>query len=81
MKKIEGRAFRGCSSLSTLCLPQSVEFIGKNGFSECGSLKAVVLECGTKLGREGLKSAGLESGVEIVFSKDQRKPKLLSGFH
>ena len=80
MKKIEKEAFRKCSSLSTLCLPQSVEFIGTDCFAECGSLKTVVLERGAKLGREGLKDTGLGSGVEIVFSEEQRKIKPLSEF-
>ena len=80
VKKIEKGAFRKCSSLSTFCLPQSLEFIGAGCFSECGSLRTVVLERGTKLGREEFKDAGLGSGVEVVFSEKQRKTKPLSDF-
>ena len=80
VKNIETGVFWSCSSLSTLCLPQSVEFIGADCFSGCGSLRTVVLERGTKLGREDLKDAGLGPGVEIVFSEEQRKLKPLSEF-
>ena len=80
MKKIEGGAFMRCSSLLTFRVPQSLELIGKDCFSECVSLGTVVLECGTKLRREDLKDAGLGSRAEIVFAKEQRNTKPLSEF-
>ena len=40
-KKIDGRAFYGCTALETLTLPKSVNEIGDSAFYACGSLSEV----------------------------------------
>jgi hypothetical protein len=46
---IEGCAFCGCSSLSSICIPSSVTKLGERCFMECLSLSTVTFESGSKL--------------------------------
>ena len=72
---IGDEAFQDCGSLTTFSVPCSVEFIGDGCFSNCDSLRTVVLEQGTKLRKDDFQDAGLGSGVEVVISGEaQRKP-------
>ena len=46
-------AFSGCSSLSSLTIPRTVELIERNCFLNCKSLESVVLESGSSLNSVG----------------------------
>jgi hypothetical protein len=43
---IETKVFRACSSLSSICVPASVETIGESCFSDCSALTTVTFESG-----------------------------------
>ena len=43
IRRIDSRAFQGCSNLRSISLPESLEYIGKMSFNGCISLKAVVI--------------------------------------
>ena len=72
---IGANAFTYCG-LITFSVPCSVEFIGDGCFSDCDSLRTVVLEQGTKLSKDDLEGAGLGSGVEVVLSEEGRRKPL-----
>lgn len=39
------RSFIGCSSLTGVVLPESVEYIGEEAFGRCGNLQRVEYNC------------------------------------
>jgi hypothetical protein len=49
LSSIDKSAFQYCRSLSSICIPSSVEKVGKHCFDGCESLSAVTLESGSKL--------------------------------
>jgi hypothetical protein len=46
---MEDSAVSSCSSLRSICIPSSVEKLGKDCFSLCESLSTVTFESGSKL--------------------------------
>jgi hypothetical protein len=49
LKEIDAWAFAGCSSLQTICIPESTEVIGRNCFDRCTSLSSVTFESSSRL--------------------------------
>ena len=43
LKEIESFAFKGCTSISYLSIPDSVNYIGESAFEDCKSIKQVTL--------------------------------------
>jgi hypothetical protein len=72
LSSIEGFAFSGCCSLLSICIPSSVEALGRSCFHNCVRLSNVSFEPGSKLASidesafEGcpcLSSIGLPSSI------------------
>jgi hypothetical protein len=53
LSSIGNCAFGDCSSLSSICIPSSVERIGKCCFLRCTRLQLVSFESGSRLSRIG----------------------------
>jgi hypothetical protein len=49
LSSLERALFLKCSSLSSICIPSSIECICENCFSECRSLSRVTFESGSSL--------------------------------
>jgi hypothetical protein len=49
LSHIESAAFALCSSLSSICIPSSVELLCAKCFGGCGALSRVIFEPGSKL--------------------------------
>jgi hypothetical protein len=49
LSRIESWAFHSCFSLSSICIPSSVETLGRDCFSWCTKLSAATFETGSKL--------------------------------
>lgn len=52
MKRIEKRAFWGCSSLEKVSIPESVKNIGPEAFGWCIGLTEISISSKTKLSRD-----------------------------
>jgi hypothetical protein len=52
--RLESRAFEDCSSLSSICIPSSVELIGSSCFFGGDALSTVTFEAGSALSRIGM---------------------------
>jgi hypothetical protein len=53
LSRIEKSAFEGCSSLSSICIPSSVEILCEKCFCYCASLSNLTFESESKLSRIG----------------------------
>jgi hypothetical protein len=51
LSRLEDSTFLGCSSLSSICIPSSVDIIGQKCFDSCASLSRVTFEDDSKLSR------------------------------
>jgi hypothetical protein len=54
------------SSLRTICLPASVEFLGKSFFSECTALWSLAFESGSKLPRNRARALSSCSSLKSI---------------
>lgn len=73
VKAIKARAFQGCTSLSTLKLPDTVFEIGQSAFANCPELKQVVMPA-------DLQTIGTGSfGKGVLFSTSFRGALSKSG--
>jgi hypothetical protein len=50
---MDEKAFSHCSALKSICIPRSVEELGRKCFTHCLSLEIVIIACGTRLSRVG----------------------------
>lgn len=73
VKSIPAEAFKGCSTLSLIILPKSLESIGDSAFEECTSLGSIaigdnVTEIGSRAFYEcrSLKSVDLAEGITTI---------------
>jgi hypothetical protein len=49
LSRIEKFVFRSCSSLSSICIPSSIEVLCRGCFDECAGLLSVTFEAVSKL--------------------------------
>lgn len=70
------RAFRGCKSLTSIVLPEGLEYIAEEAFQFCESLSSITLPQGLKtIGRWAFDDCRSLRSVEIPFSVE------LIGYH
>ena len=55
LKRIPAKAFSGCSKLTSVTVPGSVESIGEGAFSECGLTSVVIGEGVRSIGKEAFQ--------------------------
>jgi hypothetical protein len=77
VKSIAGAAFRGCSGLTSITIPESVTSIGKNAFYNCSGLTSITIpESVTSIGEgafnncSGLTSVYVNRMTPINISED-----------
>ncbi len=71
---IANSAFRNCSMLTSVAIPESVKYIGSNAFVGCASLDNVTLFVGTKLiGDSIFEGCTVLSKVEINYSSSKNE--------
>ena len=59
-------AFRGCSSLKTVTLPQGTSVIAENAFRDCTSLEAVLIPDSVEYFTDNPQGSGIFSGSPLV---------------
>ena len=67
-------AYQGFSALSSVTLPQSLKYIGKNAFRDCVGLERVVIPKGVVSIDDGA-FCGCAEGLVLLFEKDPPKNK------
>ena len=70
-KGIADQSFAGCSELTQLVIPESVEYVGNNAFRACSKLENVVL--GTNLKHIGARAFDVCNTLSSVEFKDPEK--------
>jgi hypothetical protein len=53
LRKICPNAFSNCSALKSICIPASIEIIGKECFENCSSLSQIIFQSGSRITRLG----------------------------
>jgi hypothetical protein len=56
LSRIKSFTFYNCSSLSSICIPSTIEMISSSAFSDCKSLATVTFESSSQLSRLGYRA-------------------------
>ena len=77
---IADNAFRGCSNLQTIIIPNSVKYIGKYAFGECSGLKSATLGNGmTNIGAGAFYYCSSLASISIPNSVENLEEYAFSG--
>ena len=70
VSRISDEAFRGCTGLNHLTIPQTLDSIGSNAFTDCSSISTVDYQ-GQTIALNGIAVSGVSGSVNYLFGNNK----------